>query len=139
MHKVSTRDEGSADPASSSSGVASAPAASASTSRAAPGELAYAFGPFAISKVQDAGKHVGWGCSCRRHQDDPTDTTKCQKNMRFRGMSVEDAELAVREWALVGADIPNELLSRSKHLAIKPYELVCRSRAEQDIVATRLK
>ena len=80
--------------------------------RAVAGERASDWGPFKIARVMSEGRQVGWGCTCRRHQncaDEQKDVCKKQVTYgkRLAWSDVQCIKL-LKQWVLFGFTVDSE-------------------------------
>ena len=93
------------------------------------------------------GEQTGWGCTCRRHQNDAergvAGSTICKKQLTVGSgkdrFSPEQALRLIKTWALMGEDIADEGDARHAHVrdiklrtvAPLPEEFLARVHAER--------
>ncbi len=141
------RRAGTSGGAASASGASGgAPGASGSAAARAPrhapaprGSRDYQWGPWKVAQLvewkDDVEVHIGWGATCACHSDGPADHTRCQKTLRFCGVSSDECEGRIREWLLAGdamAMDQHEPGGRTAHKHVDPWDLTVRPRDVQD-------
>lgn len=105
------------------------------------------FGPFQVAPIVSHGKTIGYGATCKRHQN-PGDTrsTVCRTHLdlgKREPLSIDEARLRVKFWCIRGVQLHDDILKsshpRTTHKEMLPRHLdLTMSEAEMDAFVAAL-
>lgn len=88
------------------------------------GKKGVPWGPFAIAKIDRAGQFIGYGGTCKCHQDPGDVDVVCKKTLSLSicGGDEDLCRTAIKAWLLLGHYLPACQKPRTQHKKLHPLE-----------------